>query len=73
MTKFFNKFKNSIFDPFWPIFPILGQIFFPQHLAVPCNYLLVSSTMPKFRKKQMIQFQENAWLDGWIDGKTDRP
>ena len=26
----------------------------------------VSSTMPKFRKKTMMQFQENTWTEGWM-------
>ena len=35
------------------------------------NFILVSSTRPKFRKKLMIEFQENAWTDRRIDAKTE--
>ena len=38
-----------------------------------CNYISVSSTMSKFRKKPMIETQENARQkdEGWTEGETD--
>ena len=72
MTKFFNKFKKPCF---WPIFGLFsnfrGKIFL-ENPAVMHNFKWVSNTMLKFRKKTMIQFQENAWTDGRTDGRMDR-
>ena len=67
MTNIFFKFKNPIFGLF-PQF-LEQNIFFPENLAVMHNFIYVSRTMPKLRKKLMIQFQENAWTDG----RTNRP
>ena len=55
MTKFFNKFKKPCF---WPIFDV--KTIFPENPAVTHNFIWVSSTMLKFRKELIIQFQENA-------------
>ena len=52
-AKFFNKFKKPCFGPFLVRFPNLGQIFFSQKSSsIMHNLISVSSTMPKFRKKQ---------------------
>ena len=52
-AKFFNKFKKPCFGPFLVRFPNLGQIFFSQKSSsFMHNLISVSSTMPKFRKKQ---------------------
>ena len=34
------------------------------------NFIKVSSMMPKFRKKINVEFQENAWTDGRMEGGT---
>ena len=34
------------------------------------NFIKVSSMMPKFRKKIKVEFQENAWTDGRMEGGT---
>ena len=38
-----------------------------------CNYISVSSTMSKFRKKLMIEPLENTRQkdEGWTEGETD--
>ena len=68
MTKFFNKFKKPYF---WPIFgPILAQNFYSKNPGSVTHIVIrVSSAMPKFQKKLMIQFQENTQTDRWIDPK----
>ena len=84
MPKFFNIFKTICSWPiFWPVFPIFGaRLFSGKSGSVTQNFIWVSSIMPKFRKKLIIQFQENAqregrvngqmegWMDGWKDGQT---
>ena len=35
------------------------------------NFMWVPNIMPKFRKKLMIQFQENTWTDGQTEGWPD--
>ena len=69
MTNFFNKFKNPYF---WPIFAPLSQFLrqkkFPgKSDSVTHNFIWVSSIMPKFRIKLIIQSQENAQTDGQTD------
>ena len=52
MTKFSNKFKNSLFlAHFWPIFPIFGaKRFFKKNPAVTYNKTWVPNTKLNFRK-----------------------
>ena len=66
MTKFFNKFKKTLFlAHFWSTFPILGKNFFSgKSSSIRHNIIWISDTMPKFRKKLMVQFQVNAQTDG---------
>ena len=72
MTKVFNKLKKPCFGPFWSIFPILGA---KKHSrksgSVMHNFIWISSTMPKFRKKLMMQFQENTWTEEQPEGRKD--
>ena len=35
------------------------------------NFTWVTSTVPKIQKKLIIQFQENAWTAGRMEGQTD--
>ena len=70
MTKSFNKFKKPCF---WPIFGQFSQIlqqniFSRKSSSVTHNFIWVSSTMLKFRKKINIQFQEDAWSEGQTEG-----
>ena len=65
--------KSQCFGPFlvhlpnfWSKKDFSGKSIFVTH-----NFKWVSSTMPKFRKKIMIQFQENAWTDGRTEGWAD--
>ena len=73
MTKFFNKFKNHVFGPFFVHFLNLGgrKNFSAKSSSVTHNFIWVSSTMPKFIKKLIIQFQENALTDERMEGWTD--
>ena len=50
-----------------------GKKFFPGIFGpVTHNFIWISSTMPKFRKKLMIQFQEYAKTEGRkTEGRTD--
>ena len=60
-----NKFKKLCF---WPI---LGQNKIFQNIW-PChahNFIWTSSTMPKFRNKIMIQFQENVSTGRQTEGQ----
>ena len=73
------KINDKIFqciqkNPFMAHFPNFGDKKFcsGKSSSVMHNFIWVSSIMPKFRKN-MIQFQENAWTDGRTDGRTDRP
>ena len=36
---------------------------------VKLNFVKISSIIPKFRKKLMMQFQENARTERWKDGQ----
>ena len=40
------------------------EVFLKKYGFVRDRFIWVSNTMPKFRKKLMIQFQENAWREG---------
>ena len=77
MTKFFNKFKNPVFGPFLVPFPNFWSknIFSTKLSSVTHKFIWVSNTMPKFGKKLMMQFQENAWTDrrteGWSEGQAE--
>ena len=67
-------FKKSCF---WTIFGPFSQLLrqkkvFLENPAVTHNFIWVSSIMPKFWKKLMIQFQENTQTDRRMDGRTDR-
>ena len=63
MIKFFNKFKKTIFGPFFKYFLNFGG---KNNFKKTCHAQLHMgyNKMPKFRKK-MIQFQQNVWKDGW--------
>ena len=70
------KINNTIFQYiqktlFLAHFPNFGgkKNFAGKPGSVTDNFIWVSSIMSKFRKKLMIQFQENARTDG----RTDRP
>ena len=70
MTKCFYKFKKPCF---WSILQILGAKHFSGKSGSDThNFIRVSSTMPKFRKKLMIQFQENVRTDRRTEGQSDR-
>ena len=71
MKKSFNKFKTLFLAHFWLIPPNFGsKNFFPENLTpsftTSCGYLIPCQNA---EKKLMIQFQENAWTEGW----TKRP
>ena len=66
----FNKFKKPCF---LPIFPILRtKIFSGKSGYVKRKFIWISGTMPKFRKKLMIQLQENARPGGRTEGMMER-
>ena len=68
--KIFNKFKKPCF---LSIFPILRtKIFSGKSGYVKRNFIWISGTMPKFRKKLMIQLQENARPGGRTEGMMER-
>ena len=69
--KIFQYIKKTPFLAHFPNF--WGKNFFLENPALSRKTSWVSSIMTKFRKKLMIQFQENAWTDGRTDGRTDRP
>ena len=70
MTKFSNKLKKHVFVPFWTLFLNFGtkKIFSEKiqlcHTELYMNFL----NHAKFQKKFMIQFQENTWTEGWMEG-----
>ena len=72
MIKFFNKFKKTIFGPFFKYFLNFGG---KNNFKKTCHAQLHMgyNKMPKFRKK-MIQFQQNVWKDDGQkeEGRTDR-
>ena len=71
MTKIFMT-KKPRFWPFLVHSPNLwGKRFFSGKSM--CNYISVSSTMSKFRKKLMIEPQENTRQkdEGWTEGETE--
>ena len=71
--KYFFKFKKkNIFSTyFWPISRIFGtKLVLPKNLAVMHNFIRASSTMLKFKKKLIIQSQEN-WTGRRTKGWTD--
>ena len=75
MTKFFFKFKKTFF---WPISPIFGaKKVFPKNQAVMHNFMRVSSSMAKFQRNLMMEFQENTLTDvrreGWTDPISQDP
>ena len=56
--------------------PILGPLsqFWEQKKfsrSVTHNFIWDFSTMPRFRKKLIIQFQENACIEGQTEGQKD--
>ena len=65
MTTFLNKFKKPCFWAiFGPFYQFCGQkIFSAKFGPAMHNFIWASRTMPKFRKKLMIRFQENAQTD----------
>ena len=65
MTKFFNKFKKPVFGPFLVNF--WRKNIFPENPAVTHNFIWVSSTMLKFRKKLIIKRRDRQ-----KDERTDR-
>ena len=60
---------------FWSIFLVFGgkKNFSWKSESVMHNFKWISSTMQKFRKKIIMQFQENTQKDGGTDGRMDRP
>ena len=71
---FLNSPKTLFLDhfgPFWSFLP--DGDFFPKNPAVICNYKRAPNSMLSFRKKLMIQFQENLRTDGGMDKRTDTP
>ena len=71
MTKLFSKSKKPCFLPIFGLFSqILSHIFPPGTPAVTHSFIWVSSTMTQFKKKLMIQLQENALTEGRTEGWT---
>ena len=72
MTKFFNKFKKTLFlAHFWSIFPILGGKFFPpKNPAVIHNFIWVSSTCQNLEKTD--DTIPRKCPDGGTKGRKDR-
>ena len=73
MTKVFNTFKKPCL---WPIFGPFTQFWGKKNFSgksgsVTHNFIWISSTMGKFRKKLMIQTPGQK--DGRMEGRTDRP
>ena len=66
MTIFFNKFEKPRFWTFLVHFPN----FWGKSSSVTRNFLRVTGTTPKFKKKLMILFHENARTEGRKDGTT---
>ena len=73
MVTFSNKLKKPCFGPildpfsqFWEQKNSPGKSGSATH-NFTCGS---SSTMPNF-KKTLIEFQENVWAEGWIEGRTD--
>ena len=64
--------ENLVFGPFLVHVPnFWGKKYFSRKSGpVMPNFIRDSSNIPKSRKI-MIHFQENAWTEGWKDGKTD--
>ena len=75
MTKFPNKLKKPCF---WPILDPFSQ-FWGKKNFLSENSTLSRRTLYEFLapcqiSEKMIQFQENIWTEGWMEGwKTDRP
>ena len=69
MTKFFNKFKKSYFGPV--LFKLWGKTFYRKSGSVFCNFIWVSSTMPKFRKNSILRKHADRGIDGRTEGWTD--
>ena len=72
------QIRNPAFGPFCVHFPnfLVQKKFFKKSSSVIHNFKRVSNTMPKLRKKILIQFQmprQARWIDGRTDGRTDRP
>ena len=59
--------------PFWTHFPNFGSKKNSPGKSGSATHNFTcgsSSTMPNFKKK-LIEFQENVWAEGWIEGRTD--
>ena len=71
----FFYLKKPCFCPFLgPFSQFLEKNFFSEKSgSVTQNFIWFSSTMPHFRKKLIIQFQENVQIEGQKDGWKDRP
>ena len=82
MNTFSNKLKKTVSGPFWVHFPNFWGKKISQKIRL-CHAQLHMGFYhhAKIQKKLMIQFKENARIDGrmdgrregWKDGKTDRP
>ena len=73
MTKFFHKFKKPCFGSFLVHFPNFGgKKNFPEKPAVTHNFILVSSTMPKFGKNQWYNPKKKVWADGRMEGQKGK-
>ena len=67
-----NNLKKPCFCHFWSIFPILGaKTHSRKSGSVMHNLIWISSTMPKFRQKLMMQFQEKTWTEEQTEGRKD--
>ena len=67
MTKFSN-WKNSVFGPFWALFPNFGEKFSQKIRLCHAQFHMSFQHQAKFQKKLKIQFQENAWTEGQMEG-----
>ena len=74
MNKFSNKLKKTLFlAHFRSIFPIFGAKKFSWKIRLCHAQLHMGfSHHAKIYKKLMMQFKENAWTDGRMEGREDR-
>ena len=74
MTKFSNKFKNPIFDPFWAHFPnFQGKKFFLENPALshttPYGFLAQCKNLEKVNDTIQRKHPQR-WKDGWKNRET---
>ena len=65
--------KKPVFGPFLVHFPNFRskKLFSGKSGSVTHNFIWISNTVPKSRKKLIIQFQENTRTDGRTEGQKD--